>query len=188
MKDNTISPAGESACAPLECPTKPPGRILVVEDDRDLRQLNARALIHSGYAVDTAEDGAAGWEALQANRYDLVITDNNMPRLTGIELLKKLCAARMALPVIMATGTLPKEEFTRYPWLQPAATLLKPYTVEELLGTVKEVLRATVSACSPREILLAAGSSGSAPPISRGEQIAPLPDWQRQPSAGGLRL
>jgi len=117
-----------------------------------------------------------------------VITDNNMPRLTGIELLKKLCAARMALPVIMATGTLPKEEFTRYPWLQPAATLLKPYTVEELLGTVKEVLRATVSACSPREILLAAGSSGSAPPISRGEQIAPPPDWRSQPSAGGLRL
>jgi DNA-binding response OmpR family regulator len=118
----------------------------VVEDDRDLRQLNARALIHSGYAVDTAEDGAAGWEALQANRYDLVITDNNMPRLTGIELLKKLCAARMALPVIMATGTLPKEEFTRHPWLQPAATLLKPYTVEALLGTVKNVLRATDSA------------------------------------------
>jgi twitching motility two-component system response regulator PilH len=138
----------------------------VVEDDDDLRQVNARTLIHSGYAVDAAEDGAAAWEALQANRYDLVITDNNMPRLTGIELLKKLHATRMALPVILATGTLPKEEFTRNPWLQPVATLLKPYTVEELLGTVKEVLRATINAC---------------------EQIGPPPNWRSQSSTDGLR-
>jgi len=41
----------------------------------------------------------------------------------------------------MATGELPTEEFTRYPWLQPAAMLLKPYTIEELLGMVRKVLR-----------------------------------------------
>jgi len=46
----------------------------------------------------------------------------------------------MALPVVMATGTLPKEEFTRQPWLQPAAMLPKPYTAEEMLRTVKKVL------------------------------------------------
>jgi DNA-binding response OmpR family regulator len=73
----------------------------------------------------------------------------------------------MVLPVIMATGELPTEEFTRYPWLQPAATLLKPYTTAELLGTVKKVLRATDSAPG---------------------QFEPLPDWRSQPSAGGLRL
>jgi DNA-binding response OmpR family regulator len=136
MKDKTISQAGESTCAPL-----PPCRILVVEDEPHIRQLNTGVLINSGYDVDTAEDGAAGWEALNADSYDLMITDNKMPRLTGVELLKKLYAHRMALPVIMATGELPTEEFTRYPWLQPAATLLKPYTVAELLGTVKKVLR-----------------------------------------------
>jgi DNA-binding response OmpR family regulator len=136
MKDKTISQAGESACAPL-----PACRILLVEDEPHIRQLNTGALIHSGYHVDAAEDGAAAWEALNTDSYDLLITDHNMPRLTGIELLKKLYANRMALPVIMATGELPTEEFTRYPWLQPAATLLKPYTIAELLGTVKKVLR-----------------------------------------------
>jgi len=156
MKDNTISPAGESACAPLECPTKPPGRILVVEDDRDLRQLNARALIHSGYAVDTAEDGAAGWEALQANRYDLVITDNNMPRLTGIELLKKLCAARIALPVIMAAARLPIQELARNPSLQPVAVLPKPFYLSQLLETVRAVL-CTVSG-APGQLELTSNS------------------------------
>ena len=162
MKDKTISQAGESTCAPL-----PPCRILLVDDEPHIRQLNTGALIHSGYHVDAAEDGAAAWEALGADSYDLMITDNNMPRLTGVELLKKLRSARMALPVILATGTLPKEEFIRYPWLQPDATLLKPYTVEELLGTVRTVLRATVSAPG---------------------QLEPPPDRQSQPSADVLRL
>ena len=113
----------------------------MVEDELHIRQLNTAVLIHSGYHVDAAEDGAAAWEALNADSYDLMITDNNMPRLTGVELLKKLYANRMALPVIMTTGQLPTEEFTRYPWLQPAATLIKPYTIAELVGTVKKVLR-----------------------------------------------
>jgi DNA-binding response OmpR family regulator len=64
-----------------------------------------------------------------------------MPRLTGIELLKKLHAEEIPLPVIMATGTLPARELARNPWLQPAATLIKPYTIVELLSTVKNVLR-----------------------------------------------
>ncbi len=51
-----------------------------------------------------------------------------MPKVTGVELLQKLHDARLALPVIMATGTIPEAEFARYPWLRPNATLLKPYT------------------------------------------------------------
>jgi two-component system OmpR family response regulator len=145
---------------------RPVHRILVVEDDQDIRRLNTEVLIQSGYHVDAAEDGAAGWEALQLNDYDLLVTDNNMPKVSGVELLMKLHAARMALPVIMATGTLPKRDFTRYPWLQPAVTLPKPYTVDELLGTVKEVLHATSDVRT---------------------DIAPPPNPQCQPSAIGLR-
>jgi DNA-binding response OmpR family regulator len=118
-------------------------RILVVEDEAPVRQLNAEVLTRAGYEVDAAEDGAAAWEALNGDSYDLLITDNGMPRLSGLELLKKLRAARMELPVIMATGTLPTQEFAQSPWLRPAATLEKPYTIEELLRTVKKVLRAT---------------------------------------------
>ena len=188
MKDNEPLQAGEPAGAARQCPTDPRHRILVVDDDSDLRLLYADVLALPGYHVDAAEDGAAGWEALQANRYNLLITDYNLPKLTGVELVRKLRAAHMAVPVVMAAGRLPTHELARIPSLQLAATLVKPFAVDALLDTVKNVLRATVSARSPREILLAAGSSGSAPPISRGEQLAPLPDWQRQPSAGGLRL
>jgi DNA-binding response OmpR family regulator len=144
VKDDEIPQKGESASVSLAGQTNPPQRILVVEDDRDMLYLNTEMLIRSGYQVDAAVNGAVAWDALQLNSYDLLITDHNMPELSGVELLKNLHAARMDLPVIMATGTLP-EEFDRYPWLRPAATLLKPYTVEELLRTVTKVLRATSS-------------------------------------------
>ena len=118
-----------------------PHRILVVEDDRELRQINTKMLSHSGYVADEAEDGAAAWEALQTHRYDLLITDNNMPKLTGMGLIKKLRSARMELPVIMATGTVPTQELAQNLWLQPVATLAKPYAADQLLDTVQNVLR-----------------------------------------------
>ena len=120
-----------------------PRRILVVEDDQFLRQRNTNALILSGYRVDTATDGAAAWEALIANRYDLLITDNSMPKLSGLELLKQLRSVRMELPVIMATGTLPTQELAQKPWLEPVGLLAKPYADEQLLEKVKEVLSAS---------------------------------------------
>jgi DNA-binding response OmpR family regulator len=142
-------------------------RILVVDDDDSLRQLNTEALQLSGYQVDAAEDGAAAWETLQFNNYDLLITDQRMPRVCGIELLKKVRAARMAVPVIMATGTSPQAEFARHPGLQPSAVLLKPYTIPELLQVVRAVLYA---ADYPSE------------------QINALLTWRSQSSPGSLRL
>jgi DNA-binding response OmpR family regulator len=152
MKGNGTSCIGEPAGVPLPPSTNPPPRILVVEDDVLIRKLNTRLLLGSGYEVDAAADGAAAWRALNADNYDLVITDNNMPKVSGVELLKKLRAARMALPVIMATGAFPHEEFTRCPWLQPAATLLKPYTPAEMLSTVEKVLREADSTPDGSEI------------------------------------
>jgi two-component system chemotaxis response regulator CheY len=146
MSETQILPARETAAAFPKAPPSPSHHILLVDDDTSLRRLGTEVLSRSGYEVEAAEDGAAAWEALNADSFDLMITDNNMPNLTGVELLKKLHATRMALPVIMATGQLPDEEFTQYPWLQPAATLLKPYSIEELLRIVKVVLRATGSA------------------------------------------
>ena len=167
MKDNGASQAGEPASAEARCGTSPPHRILVVEDDGDVRRLSAEVLISSGYHVDAAEDGAAGWEALQAKNYNLLITDHNMPKVTGVELVKKLRSARMGLPVILASAAIPTAELNRHPWLQLVATLPKPFTSDELLHTVENVLRATDS--------------------SR-EQIEPLPIWRSQPSADGLRV
>jgi len=129
--------------APFQHGPGPTHRILVVDDEADIRRLTSQALIGSGFHVDAAEDGAVAWETLQLNNYDLLITDHNMPKLTGVELVRKLRSARMALPVILATGKLPVELLFQNPSLQLAAMLPKPFSFEELLGTVKEVLLAT---------------------------------------------
>ena len=105
MKKNIISQAGESACVPLQSQTNPSQHILVVDDDRDLRRLNAEVLKRSGSPVDTAEDGAAGGKGLHAvshapDSYDLLITAPDMPGLSDPYLVKQLRAARMAPPVL----------------------------------------------------------------------------------------
>jgi DNA-binding response OmpR family regulator len=140
MNDNKISQAEEPLGAPLQYPINSPHRILVVDDNSDVRQFSVDVLVGSGYDVEAAKDGAAGWEALQAKNYDLVITDNKMPRMTGIEMIEKLRFARMAVPVIMATRNLPAHEFARKPWLRPDATLQRPCSNDDLLEAVKKVL------------------------------------------------
>src|SRR5690349_3599428 len=81
-----------------------PARILVVDDDLVLCVFHTEVLAGAGFEVDMAEDGEAGWQALQAKNYDLLITDNHMPRVTGIELLKRLRLEEQDIPVIMVSG------------------------------------------------------------------------------------
>jgi two-component system, chemotaxis family, chemotaxis protein CheY len=140
MRAQEISSVSHAASPSDQYATPARGRILVADDEPMIRNLNAEVLSDAGYQVDVAEDGAVAWAALQTYHYDLLITDNNMPNVSGLELITKLTAAGLTLPVIMATGCLPEEEFARSPWLQPAVALLKPYTLRELLGAVRKIL------------------------------------------------
>ena len=140
MTAKHISHVDDSQFEPFQNQPNSCQRILVVEDEQDLRQLTAEVLIDAGYQVDVAEDGVTAWDALQLSKYDLLITDQFMPKLSGVELLKKLHTARTTLPVIMATGILPTWEFALHPCLQAVTMLRKPYTFEKLLAMVKSVL------------------------------------------------
>ena len=131
----------QPAVVPIRIQAHPSQRILVVEDETEIRQLSAEVLARAGFAVDAAEDGIAAWEALHAKDYHLLITDHDMPRLSGLELVKRMRSARMALPVILASGTLPMQQPQWDHELQLAALLPKPFSADQLLGTVKEVLR-----------------------------------------------
>jgi DNA-binding NtrC family response regulator len=167
MKGNRAAQSVHSGGIQARCQGNAPKRILVVDDDEVIRQVNAEMLSRFGYEAETAEDGAAAWEALQANGYDLLITDNNMPNVSGVELVKKLRSAHMTLPVVLASGTIPTEAMNWNSSLQLAAMLLKPFTMDELLVTVKKVLNATDSAR---------------------EQSEPEPIRQSEPPANGLWL
>ena len=130
-----------SVSTPLRSHTNSSHRILVVDDDNAVRQVTVDMLARSGYNAEGMKDGAAGWEALQINRYDLIITDNKMPRMAGIEMIEKLRSAGMAVPVIMATGAFPTHVLERKPWLKPDATIEKPFSYDCLLEAVEDVLR-----------------------------------------------
>jgi len=138
----------------IVAPKHPTRRILVVDDEADRRQLSVDVLVSANFEVDTAVDGADGWESLRAKHFDLVITDNKMPRMTGIEMIEKLRYTRLPLPVIMATSQLPTWEFERKPWLMPDATLEWPFSNDDLLATVKQVLRTDDTNWRHMELLL----------------------------------
>src|SRR4026209_2084711 len=110
MKNDKILQTGDLPGPQVRCQVTPCNRSLVVDDDADVRQVNADVLSRFGYRTETAADGAAAWGALQATSYDLLITDNNLPKVPGVELVKKIRSAHMILPVILASAALPEEE------------------------------------------------------------------------------
>ena len=80
-------------------------RVLVVDDSLTVRELERKLLDHHGYAVETAVDGMDGWNAARTGQFDLVITDVDMPRMDGIELVKLIRKdpRLSALPVMIVS-------------------------------------------------------------------------------------
>jgi two-component system capsular synthesis sensor histidine kinase RcsC len=146
MNDTAELQREKSVDADSQHRANPSPRILVAEDEDVLRRLIANSLIESGYEVDAAEDGAAAWEALQTKHYDLVITDNSMPKVTGIALVKMLRNRDATLPVVMVSGLKPSDDPNWHPSLGISAVLLKPFGLGTLRDTVEHVLRAAVPA------------------------------------------
>ena len=144
MKEHTSLPAPEAALAPPAARDQSRCRILVVDQSSDLRLLYTDALAGPGCQVDVAESVAAAWKALKANRYHLLVTENDPPDLTGNELLRRLRGANMELPVIMAASGWPAHQPVVNPVPRNTAAIQKPFELEVLMETVKNVLRASL--------------------------------------------
>jgi len=115
-------------------------RILIAEDDDLIRWIISNTLAEDGHTVTAAADGEEAWEALRHDAYDLLVTDNDMPRLTGLKLIERIRKAGMALPVIVASGTFSAESVRDYPQLQITAVIPKPFHKLEFLDSVRKVL------------------------------------------------
>jgi DNA-binding NtrC family response regulator len=115
-------------------------RILIAEDVDIIRWIISNTLAEDGYVVNTVADGEQAWKALCHDAYDLLVTDNEMPRLTGIRLIERMRKMGMSLPVIVASGTFSAESVRDYPQLQIAAVIPKPFGRSKLLDTVRNVL------------------------------------------------
>jgi len=98
--------AAESEAAAKGGPTaRTPKRILVVDDSITVRELERQLLENQGYQVDVAVDGVDGWNTVRTGRYDLVVSDIDMPRMDGIELVSHIKKDPLlrAIPVVVVS-------------------------------------------------------------------------------------
>lgn len=116
-------------------------RILVVDDDRAVRESLRRSLTFNGYAVDTAGDGIEALEKIVADRPDVAILDVMMPRLDGLEVCRRLRSTGDDLPILVLTARDSVSE--RVSGLDAGADdyLPKPFAMEELLARLRALLR-----------------------------------------------
>ena len=116
-------------------------RILLVEDEKKVSELVARALRAERFAVDVADDGLQGWELAQAYEYDLVILDLMLPQLGGTELLQRIRRRSQQVPILVLTARDATEEKVRNFEAGADDYLTKPFAFAELVMRVKALLR-----------------------------------------------
>ncbi|MFM9035573.1 MAG: response regulator transcription factor [Mycobacterium sp.] len=118
-------------------------RILVVDDDRAVRESLRRSLSFNGYTVDLAEDGVEALEAIANERPEAVVLDVMMPRLDGLEVCRQLRSTGDDLPILVLTARDSVSE--RVAGLDAGADdyLPKPFALEELLARLRALLRRT---------------------------------------------
>lgn len=152
---------------PYFSPMKNRLRILYVDDDPQVRMLGRLVLLRAGYDVDAAANGAAAWVALNEASYSLLVTDHDMPRMTGLELAAQARRSEMTIPIIVTSALLDlTENDETWKTLEIAAFLAKPYAVDSLLGAVARIVR---------------GDDGAPPPVPVGGLVATGPNLTELP-------
>jgi DNA-binding response OmpR family regulator len=116
-------------------------RLLLVEDDKTLRQALSFNLSREGYEVATAADGESALEAARSGRQDLILLDVMLPGMSGVEVLRVLRREGVSTPVIILSAK--GDEIDRVVGLQVGADdyVAKPFSRPELLARIEAVLR-----------------------------------------------
>lgn len=127
----------ESDCpSDVSPPESPRARLLIVDDDQLIRELHARVLNLAGYEVVTAGDGVDALEQLASAHFDLVLTDKQMPRLSGANIVLALRSAGSRIPVVMVSGSLAARSLPPLVAREVFAALPKPARTGEVLSAV----------------------------------------------------
>ena len=128
-------------------------KILIAEDDRELRQLFQHVLVKNGYTVTGVSNGAEALEAIDAGYYDLIISDIMMPKVDGYELVRSIREAGQNTPVMMITA---KDAFDdmRLGFLSGTDDyMVKPVNVNEMVLRVSALLRRAQMTSEHRQVI-----------------------------------
>jgi|ERR1039458_3422069 two-component system chemotaxis response regulator CheY len=118
-------------------------QVLTVDDSASVRQMVSFTLRNAGYGVTEAADGRQGLEKARLEKFDLVITDLNMPQMDGIEMIKgmrKLPAYAFA-PILMLTTESQPEKKDEGRKAGATGWIVKPFQAEQLIAVVQKLVR-----------------------------------------------
>ena len=117
-------------------------RILIAEDDEDLRLLLRLVVQRAGHEVEGVGDGAQALRAIRRGEYDLVVLDNSMPEMTGLEVLRSMSdIVGAARPVMLMLSALATRQDIRNGYVAGADDFLaKPFSREELVERIHQLL------------------------------------------------
>ncbi len=116
-------------------------KILIAEDDRELRHLFSRVLLKDGYTVKGVSNGIEALSAIDADYYDLIISDIMMPEMDGYELVNALRESGSVTPVLMITAKDAFDDMRKGFMSGSDDYMVKPVNVNEMLLRVKALLR-----------------------------------------------
>ncbi len=119
-------------------------RILIVDDDDEIRELLEFDIASSGYFVDTAVNGLEGLNKALNNTYDLILLDVMMPKMNGFEVCKNIRQAKLAVPVLMLTAKGTIDDKTTGFDCGADDYLVKPFDIQEVLLRIRVLLRRNV--------------------------------------------
>ena len=116
-------------------------RILIVDDDDEIRELLEFDIKASGYFVDTARDGMEGLNKALNNTYDLILLDVMMPKMNGFDVCKNIRQAKLAIPILMLTAKGTIDDKTEGFDCGADDYLVKPFDIQEVLLRIRVLLR-----------------------------------------------
>ncbi len=116
-------------------------KILIVDDDDEIRELLEFDVAQSGYFVDTAKDGLEGLNKALNNSYDLILLDVMMPKMNGFDVCKNIRNAKINIPILLLTAKGTIEDKTEGFDCGADDYLVKPFDIQEVLLRIRVLLR-----------------------------------------------
>lgn len=132
-------------------------RLLIVDDDKDIRELLVYDIKSSGYMVDSAIDGEEGLKKAVQNNYDLILLDVMMPKMNGYDVCKNIRLVKPKIPILMLTAKGAIDDKTEGFDVGADDYLVKPFDIQEVLLRIRALLRRNDEndVQNPKEVLRA---------------------------------
>ncbi len=132
-------------------------RLLIVDDDKDIRELLVFDIKSSGYMVDWAQDGEEGLKKAVQNNYDLILLDVMMPKMNGYDVCKNIRLVKPKVPILMLTAKGAISDKTEGFDVGADDYLVKPFDIQEVLLRIRALLRRNDEndVQNPKEVLRA---------------------------------